>query len=110
MHNKSFTIDEYTPCRITELYLDLNEEIEITTIKGVFRIKGVARKIWLMLDGKHTISSIVNQLCLEYNVEKDRMDEVKNRVTSTLKSLREKEAIIVNWDPLFKFSISQELE
>lgn len=99
----NYTVDTYTPCRMTELYLDTNEEIEIATVHGIFRLKGFARKVWLMLDGKHDIHSIVSQLCLEYYDKNVQDNGIKERVIATLKSLKEKEAIIVNWDPLYKF-------
>ena len=109
MLDKIMSVDDYTPCRKFELFLEEGEEIEITTAEGLFRLKGISRKIWLMSDGKHTIASITDQLCLEFNENKENSDKMKKQVIATLKRLKEMQVIIVNWDPLYKFSISQEL-
>ena len=109
MYSRIIPVDEYTPCRITEIYLEQDEEIEVITSEGMFRLKGIPRKIWLMLDGKHTVGCIVDQLCFEFGVDKDSRDEIRKKVISTLNRLTEMKAIIANWDPLYKFDISQEL-
>jgi len=100
-------IDNYTPSRISECYKDKDGIIEITNMTGVFRLSGIGRKIWLMLDGKHTIRDIVDTICVETELKDKQL--VKNEVIKLLYNLRKRKAIIVNWDPLYKFEISQEL-
>lgn len=106
---KAYTfVDEYTPCRISECFLDCDGRIEAVGLSGKkFQLKGVGRTIWLMLDGKHTISMIVNQVCIDLNVTDKRT--VKRELLMILGALQKNEAIIPNWDPLYKSELSQEL-
>ncbi len=108
MKNLNMPIDEYTPCRISECYLDLNGEIEAMGYTGrVFRLKGVGRIIWLMLDGKHTISKIVDRICAELALTDKK--NIKKELLIILDMLNKKNAIVVNWDPIYKIQLSQEL-
>lgn len=100
-------VDEYTPCRISECFLDCDGRIEAVGLKGKkFQLKGVGRTIWLMLDGKHTISMIVSQVCIDLNTTDKRA--IKKELLIILDALQKKEAIIPNWDPLYKSELSQE--
>jgi len=90
--------------------MDANGEIEIASKKGLFRLKGLGRLIWNMLDGKHTIAEIVNTLCCELSLEENAKESVQNELIIVLTMLCEKDAIIVNWDPLYKLQIIQELD
>lgn len=102
------SIDEYTPCRISECFFDCDGIIEAVGLKGKkFQLKGVGRTIWLMLDGKHTISMIVNQVCIDLKVTDE--GAIKKELLMILDALQKNEAIIPNWDPLYKSELSQEL-
>ncbi|WP_234123011.1 PqqD family protein [Clostridium hydrogenum] len=106
--SKKNIIDNYTPCRISECFGDFDEVIEITNFKGIFRLKNVGRQIWLMLNGRNTISEIVDSVFEQMNI-KDR-NEVRKHVIKLIKNLSEKKMIIVNWNPLYKLEISQVIE
>ena len=96
-------IAEYKPCRIHNLFLDMDGEIEITTTVSAFRLKGIGRTIWLMLDGNHTIQMIVDYLCNEFSTgEKDKMQD---ELLSILDMLQKRNAIVLNWDPIYKFQL-----
>ena len=101
------SIEEYTPCRFSEVYSDRDGVIEITNITGVFRLKGAGRFVWLMLDGKQTVGSIVDRLCIEMGTN-ERLD-VLQEVIRLLGTLCKRKAIVVNWDPIYKLQKSQEL-
>lgn len=103
------SIDDYTPCRISECFLDQNEEIEIINITGVFRLKGIGREIWNMLDGKHTVRCIAESLCEKLSLDKKEIIKVQEELIAVLDVLNRKKAIIVNWDPIYKFENEQEL-
>jgi len=98
-------IEEYTPCRANEVYLDENGVIEIL---GKSRLKGVGRDIWLMLDGKHSIRSITEYLCAEFFVSAEYA-VIKEELIAYLVMLKKRDAIIVNWNPLYKLNLCQEL-
>ena len=96
-------IEKYVPCRIMEIYFDKDGEIEI----GSFKLKGLGRDIWLMLDGKHTIGDIVDNLCIK--LETRERNAVKCELLTVLKMLKTKELIVANWNPLYKLLKGQEL-
>ena len=96
-------IEEYTPCRLLDVYFDSGSEIEL----GSYKLKGLGRDIWLMLDGKHTIEAIVDALCLKLAI--NDKETMKYELIIVLKMLNRKKSIIVNWDPLYKTLLSQEL-
>lgn len=100
-------VDNYTPCRISECFLDCDGVIEITNYTGVFKLRGVGRQVWLMSDGSNTIADIVDNICKTYELT-DRK-EIRVQVIKLIKELNRRKALIVNWDPLFKFEISQVL-
>ena len=97
------SVDEYTPCRLFDIYLDANNEIEVNS----FRLKGLGRIIWHMLDGKHTISKIIDNLCHE--LESTERETIKNELLIFLEMLKKRKVIIVNWDPIYKSLLNQEL-
>ena len=101
-------IYDYTPCRVTECFLDENGEIELYNEEGMtIRFRGVGRTIWYMLDGKHTIRSIVDTLCSQFSTnDKEKM---LHELLAILKELKKKNLIVSNWDPLYKLQLSQEL-
>lgn len=102
------SIDKYTPCRISECFFDCDGMIEAFGLKGKkFQLKGVGRTVWLMLDGKHTISMIVNQICSD--LKATDKGTIKKELLMILDTLQKNEAIIPNWDPLYKSELSQEL-
>jgi len=100
---------EYKPCRVTECFLDKDGEIEVSRNNGVsmFRLKGIGRSIWLMLDGKHTINDIINRLCRE--LSSTDVETIQKGVISVLDRLVAKKVIIANWHPLYKLQLNQEL-
>ena len=55
-------IDEYTPCRINESFFESQDYIEISNTNGTIRLNGYGITVWKMLDGKHTIESIVERI------------------------------------------------
>jgi len=103
-------VDDYTPCRKNEYYFDLGGEVEIASEMGnaTLRMKGIGRNIWLMLDGKHTINAIVDQLCIELAISDKKA--IKSELISILRMLIKKSAIVANWNPLYKLQLNQELE
>jgi len=109
MLDKSMRVEEYTPCRIHEHYSDENDEIEFISFKGDarFKLKGLGRFIWLLLDGKNTIQAIADQLHAKLSTS----DEVaiKSEVIVMLKMLAKRNAIVINWNPLYKSFLSQEV-
>ena len=111
MKDKNMPVEEYTPCRISDIFLDQDGEIEIITLNSGeprFRLKGVGRMIWYMLDGQHKVSDIVDKLCREMNIT-DR-ETLQKELTTLLIMLKKKAAIVANWDPIYKLSLCQELE
>jgi hypothetical protein len=110
LKNKNMPIDEYTPCRISACYLDEAGEIEIVSRTGVrmFRLKGLGRIIWLMLDGKTPIREIITQLCLALAI--DDRDGIRKELLIILAMLRKRGVIIINWDPIYKLQLNQELD
>ena len=90
--------------------MDKNGEVEIASKKGLFRLKGVGRLIWNMLDGKHRIDEIVDNLLFELSLEETVREAMLNELVVVLNMLRERNVIIVNWDPLYKLQITQELK
>ena len=102
-------IEEYTPCRLSECYLDYNDEIEIGNGNiDFFHLRGIGRIIWLMLDGKHTIRSIVERICVEMSTNDEK--GVKEELILILSRLQRRKVIVANWNPIYKLQLSQELE
>ena len=50
------------PCRINESFFESQDYIEISNTNGTIRLNGYGITIWKMLDGKHTIESIVERI------------------------------------------------
>ena len=109
MLNESMMIDDYKPCRLSDIFLDENEEIEIMNKKGdgSFKLKGIGRIIWYMLDGKNNIKTIAKNLCDILKVDDEKL--LHAELIEFLKMLNKRGAIIVNWHPLYKLDINQEL-
>jgi len=99
-------IEEYKPCRVHEVYLDEDGVIEIS---GEFRLKGAGRTIWLMLNGKHDIRSIAECLCVEFFCQQES-EVIKKELITFLSMLKKRNAIVANWDPIYKLHLCQELE
>jgi len=99
----------YTPCRSTVFYSDENGEIEFMSTTGIrmFKLKGIGRLIWIMLDGQHTIESIVDKICAMLSVNDKK--GVTEEFLVVLKMLQQKKVVIANWNPLYKMKLSQEL-
>ena len=100
---------KYTPIRLTECFFDADGEIEIRSSTGTFRLKSIGRTIWYMLDGKHTIGQIAEQLCRELDSPGTKYEEIYNELIVVLKMLQQRDSILANWDPLYKLTLSQEL-
>lgn len=90
-------IGMHTPCRMYNIYADKNGEIEINNIK----LKGIGRTIWIMLNGKNTIDSIATKLCSE--IENSEIESLKRELIYFLSMLQEKNLVVMNWDPLYKY-------
>ena len=93
--------ERYRPCRISECFLDENDTIEITSKKGLVCLSGALKSVWYMLDGKNTIDEILRELCQQLNIVD--YDSLEKELGVILKQLEEKEIIIMNWDPIYKF-------
>ena len=100
-------INEYTPCRISECYMVGTDGVEISNLNGTIFLNGAGSIVWGLLDGKHTIKTIVQYLSNELNIGDYKT--VHEEVISLLKVLQQKKFIIANWDPLYKFELNQEL-
>ena len=108
--SKYVSVLNYTPCRVSEIYFDSGNEIVIRSIDtdaNVFRLRGASRSLWLMLDGKNSIETIVNKLCAETGI--GDFDGICKDVVAILSRLQLSLAVVANWDPLFKTELSQEL-
>ena len=103
-------IDDYMPCRLYESFLEKDNEVEVATTTGAFRMDGVGRIVWLMLDGKHTIKNITDNLCIFFEVDESIRESMKEELVTVLEMLRKRDAVIVNWDPLHKLELCQELQ
>lgn len=88
---------------MTNIYRDINGEIEV----GSLKLKGLGRDIWLMLDGKHTIGCITNALCHKLGVNDNEL--IMRELLTVLKMLKKRKIIVVNWDPIYKTLLSQEI-
>ena len=110
MNEKMVKVEDYTPCRISECFLDKNNEIDVANLNGVdmFRLKGLGRIIWLMSDGNNTIRAIVDHLCSELK-STDR-EIIRDEVLQIFDAIRNKGAIVVNWNPIYKLKLCQELK
>jgi hypothetical protein len=102
-------VGNYTPHRKKELFLDENGKIKIVNSNDAFHLIGIGRIIWYMLDGKHTVNNIVMHLCHQLNLCEDSFEQIQFEVITILDMLQKRDAIIVNWDPLYKFTLCQEL-
>ena len=60
-----------------------------------------------MLDGAHTIRSIVDML--HPKMPSASWEAIKAEVVNLIGTLSKKKSIIINWDPLYKLQKSQEL-
>lgn len=101
-------IYKYTPCRITECFLDENEEIEVFNKSlATIKLKGFGRIIWNMLDGKHSIYDIAEKLCVNCSIK--NKEKLLHELMVILKVLENKGLIVINWNPLYKISLNQEL-
>ena len=103
------SIGDYTPCRKMEFFCDEREEITIANSTDAFRLRGIGRTIWYLLDGKHTINQITEQLCRNLSLCEDSNEEMQRELVVLLNMLHKRDAIIINWDPLYKLTLSQEL-
>ena len=101
------SMDDYTPCRMSECFLDENGEIEAISNTGTLRLKGIGRSVWHMLDGKHTIHSIVDKICLELGVNEREL--IQKELITLLNTFKDKGVIVINWDPIYKLTLSQEI-
>ena len=98
----------YKPCRVSELYFDINGEIIVRSFEtDVYRFRDASRTIWLMLDGKNSIKTIVNKLCDELCI--DDFDGIYNDLLVILNKLQLNSLVVADWDPLFKTELRQEL-
>jgi len=86
-----------------DIYFDNGNEI--TT--GSFKLQGIGRDIWLMLNGKNTIRCIVEKLCTK--LVTDEKDAILNELLMVLRMLNKRNAIVINWDPIYKMLRSQRL-
>lgn len=101
------SIEKYTPCRMHECFLDQNNEICIANNNNTVCLKGIGRTIWHMLDGKHTIEYIVDKVCQELGVADRKL--IQEELITILKMLSNRKLIVVNWDPIYKYELSQDL-
>ena len=101
-------IENYTPCRVTEIYYIAEDYIEVVGTSGVIVLKGVLMDLWYKLDGLHTIGEIVNDLCMKFLIV-DR-SAIINELFIILKKLQRNNLVIINWDPLYKFELKQDLD
>ena len=108
-HESTINVEAFTPRRLLDDYWDKNDEILIASGKGVdlVRLRGVGRTVWLMLDGKHTISEIADSLCARFSTPERAT--VLDELLTLLLMLKGKNLIFANWDPLHKLNLSQEL-
>lgn len=102
-------VQDYTPRRIYDVFLDFNDEIQISHKTGIFRLKGIGRTIWYLLDGKHTILQIAEKICIELSLNVEKVPIMINDLLNFIDMLKKRDSVIVNWDPLYKYDISQEL-
>ena len=107
MNQTIIQIRNYTPCRLTESFFDSANMVVVATNKGSFRLKDSGRFIWYLLDGKHSISDIVDRLCTEFG--SNDIEQIQTELIYYLNILKQKNAIIVNWDPIYKYDLCQEL-
>ncbi len=89
-----------TPCRINECFYQGDDMVEMRNQKGVFRLKGIGAAIWQMLDGKHTIEMIIDELCSMLNI--NEKNKIYDKLMHLLFLLEEKSLVIIDWDPLYK--------
>ncbi|MCL2249420.1 MAG: PqqD family protein [Oscillospiraceae bacterium] len=108
IRDEIISLEKFRPCRISESFHDDGNEIELgEATYDFFRLKGAGRLIWLMLDGKHEIGTIVENICNELSIcdyEGMLLD-----VIQLLQRLEKRKMIVANWDALYKLSLNQEL-
>ena len=101
--------EHFTPQRILDNYSDRNDEIVVSNGRGIdlVSLTGAGRRLWLLLDGKHNTRQIADILCEEFSIEDS--EGMLSEVKILLLALQKKNLVIVNWDPLYKLSLPQEL-
>lgn len=103
---KSKEVLNYKPCRVTECFQDLNGEIEVVNESGLVRLKGAGHMVWNMSNGNNTIENIVDTICSKKTFNRD---VVIDKVCKMLMELNKRSLIVINWDPLYKFDLCQEV-
>lgn len=89
-------IDTYTPCRIDDCYFDDGNMVEILTPNGLLRLSSLGVIIWRLLDGKHSVSKIIETICLNAGVDTNELTTV---LVQLLLKLESKGCIVMDWNP-----------
>lgn len=96
---------EFKPCKKVNVFKYDDNNIYIASENGVIHLGKAGKIFWIMADGKNTIKSIVDKLCLIYDT--NNREEIYNRTIKLMKGLYDKKLLIMNWDPLYKNKLDQ---
>ncbi|ABX43924.1 PqqD family protein [Lachnoclostridium phytofermentans] len=97
----------YKPCKMKYSYLYENESVIIYHGKGAIKLTSAGMYFWEFANGKRTVSELVDMI-EEYLGLYDKQTIYKNTIKLMI-DLHEKELIILNWDPLLKDRMSQDI-
>lgn len=88
------------PRRVSEIWkLDRKTNTVIALgLEGIVQLNALGSAIWLQLDGKHTISDIVEKLVQAYP-ERDQ-NRIKVDIISFIENLAANRLVVLDWHPL----------